>query len=441
MDRTETSRRRLETYFWNALDRRPGEKSAGATGLAQKMEQATARRLNDSLGGISGSLFRLTPQQWRTLQEAGMTSAQAALLGELAHRVKAVDEYHANDLLEAIASTPESADGWKEWWTGNARLAPRMQARRRGEQTTGDAGKLDQVVSLMARAARGSIPDPAEAATTPEPPEKLSEALKRAHDVMKLAAAMGIRAEECGYGDLSPETMSRELDGKGIRCEPDIGTLAPPEELGTRPGWPGPDGFECDYETNLWWRKESAPPDGKWYTISESYRAMPERETPDPEIRLIKLTAPRLPDGRPDGLGALALRNGLTRRQAGLLLAGESPDPKTPAPCPMAGECATVCGEAQRREIIKFPPTENGGYEECGYYRFLAMHGRSPLREEAAEAEMERIVSAAKRARKEREPDEGPEDGGEAEGQSERRTAKKERKGKRPAGGQTMLGF
>lgn len=53
---------------------------------------------------------------------------------------------------------------------------------------------------------------------------------------MELSAAMGIRAEECGYGDLSPETMSRELAGKGIRCEPDIGTLAPPEELGTRPG-------------------------------------------------------------------------------------------------------------------------------------------------------------------------------------------------------------
>ena len=162
---------------------------------------------------------------------------------------------------------------------------------------------------------------------------------------------------ECGYGDLNPETMSRKLAGKGIRCEPDIGTLAPPEELGKRPGWPGPDRFECDYATNLWWRKESAPPDGKWYTIAESYRAMPERETPDPEIRLIKLTAPRLPDGRPDGLGALALRNGLTRRQAGQLLAGEPPDPRTLDPCPMAGECATVCREAQRRENIKFPPT------------------------------------------------------------------------------------
>ena len=111
-----------------------------------------------------------------------------------------------------------------------------MQARRREEQPAGDAGKLDEVVKLMDKAARESIPVPAEAATTPEPPEKLSAALKRAHDVMELAAAMGIRAEECGYGDLSPETMSRELAGKGIRCEPDIGTLAPPEELGTRPG-------------------------------------------------------------------------------------------------------------------------------------------------------------------------------------------------------------
>ena len=133
MDRTETSRRRLEAAFWNALGRRQSEKSARAAGLAQKMEQATARRLNDSLSGIPGSLFRLTPRQWNTLQEAGMTAGQAALLGELDHRIKAVDEYHANDLLEAIASTPESADGWKEWWTGNARLAPRLQARRREE--------------------------------------------------------------------------------------------------------------------------------------------------------------------------------------------------------------------------------------------------------------------------------------------------------------------
>ena len=441
MDRTETSRRRLETAFWNALDRRQDEKPAKAAGLAQKMEQATARRLNNSLSSIPGSLFRLTPQQWNTLQEAGMTAGQAALLGELDHRIKAVDEYHVNDLLEVIASAPESADGWKEWWTGNTRLAPRMQARRRQEQPAGDGEKLDGVVNLMAQAARGSIPGPAEAATSPEPPEKLSEALKRAHGVMELAAAMGIRAEECGYGDLSPETMSRELAGKGIRCEPDIGTLASPEELGKRPGWPGPDGFECDYETNLWWRKESAPPDGKWYTISESYRAMPERETPDPEIRLIHLTAPRLPDGRPDGLGALALRNGLTRRQAGQLLAGEPPDARTPGPCPMAKECATVCGEAQRREIIKFPPTESGDHEECGYYRFLAMHGRSPLREKAAEAEAERIVSAAKRARKEKEPEEEPDGEPEDGGETERRPAKRERKAKRPAGGQTMLGF
>ena len=93
MDRTETSRRRLEAAFWNALGRRQSEKSARAAGLAQKMEQATARRLNDSLSGIPSILFRLTPQQWRTLQEAGMTAGQAALLGELDHRVKAVDEY------------------------------------------------------------------------------------------------------------------------------------------------------------------------------------------------------------------------------------------------------------------------------------------------------------------------------------------------------------
>ena len=171
---------------------------------------------------------------------------------------------------------------------------------------------------------------------------------------------------------------------------------------------------------------------------------MPERETPDPEIKLIDLTAPRLPDGRPDGLGALALRNGLTRRQTAQLLAGETPDPRTPDHCPMAGECPTVCGEAQRREIIKFPPTESGGYEECGYYRFLAIHGRSRSGE-GGRSGAERIVSATKRARNEREPEEypeeEPEDGGEAEGRSERRTAKKERKVKRPAGGQTMLGF
>jgi len=77
------------------------------------MERATARRLNDSLSAIPSSLFRLTPQQWRTLQEAGMTAGQSALLGELDHRVKAVAEYHANDLLEAIASAPESPDGRK----------------------------------------------------------------------------------------------------------------------------------------------------------------------------------------------------------------------------------------------------------------------------------------------------------------------------------------
>ena len=107
----------------------------------------------------------------------------------------------------------------------------------------------------------------------------------------------------------------------------------------------------------------------------------------------------------------------------------------------MAKECATVCGEAQRREIIKFPPTESGDHEECGYYRFLAMHGRSPLREKAAEAEAERIVSAAKRARKEKEPEEEPDGEPEDGGETERRPAKRERKAKRPAGGQTMLGF
>ena len=127
------------------------------------------------------------------------------------------------------------------------------------------------------------------------------------------------------------------------------------------------------------------------------------------------------------------------------MLEGEIPDPRTPGACPMAGECTTVCGEAQRREIIKFPPTENGGYEECRYYRFLAMYRNSPLRDKAAESEAERIVSSAKRDRKEIEPeenpDEEPEDGGETEGQSERRTAKTERKAKRPASGQTMLGF
>ena len=68
-----------------------------------------------------------------------------------------------------------------------------------------------------------------------------------------------------------------------------------------------------------------------------------------------------------------------------------------------------------------------------------------PAREKASEAEAERIVSAAKRARNEREPEEYPDeeldDGGGAEGRSETLTAKTERKAKRSASGQTMLGF
>ena len=41
------------------------------------------------------------------------------------------------------------------------------------------------------------------------------------------------------------------------------------------------------------------------------------------------------------------------------------------ATCPVARECDTVCGKAQRDGVRALPLTESGEYEECPYYRYL----------------------------------------------------------------------
>lgn len=382
------SLQRLERLFWNAVgnDPKPQQKTR-PNGLQQEMEHQTAHRLQDSLRSLRADLFILSPGQWRTLRAAGINPVQQELLAGLDHLAKPKHDYNARALLDVIATTPEQPETWPEWWTTNAGR-PLAAYLEREHKHTGGPGleELRTVIARMAAAAAPGLPSPVLAAAAPQPPETLSEALDRTGRVGQLAAAMGLEAAAADYARLTPEELSRQLVDAGLDCRPNIGTLRPPAELRGAAGFPGPNGFRCDLELDLWWTEGAAPPGGIYYLIPNEYRPEPGAATGEEEARLIQRTAARIPEGRSNGLGAYAQRYGLTPDEARRALLGEPPGESVKKPCPLAGECQARCGAAHRAGTIQFPPTTSGTPEECDYYAFLMTHQGRPGREQAAKA-------------------------------------------------------
>lgn len=384
-DRNEQARRRLERRFWQAILQEQAPKAKKPkTGIQQEMSHETDRRLDDALHSLRHRLFILTPGQWNTLIAAGITPDQQELLGEIDHLAKPPGNSTLGALLEAIETAPESPEGWPGWWRTqpDGYIAVRLEREWR-KPLSGGPLTLDGIIGRMAAASAPSLPTPASAAAAaPAPPERLSEALERARRTGHLAMAIGLKAIE--YQELTPEELGRQLAACGVNCRPDIGTLQPPEEMRRQPGFPGPHGFRCDPEMNLWWTEEAAAPGGVFYHLPEEYQPAEDRETGNAERLWINRTAARLPDGRLEGLAGYARRYGLTPDEARRALGGEPPGEAAKRPCPLAAECPTRCGAAHRAGVIEFPPTERGTPEECRYHPFLLTHREQPGREQAA---------------------------------------------------------
>ena len=170
-------------------------------------------------------------------------------------------------------------------------------------------------------------------------------------------------------------------------------------------------------------------------------------ELPLAEVNLMRESTPAHPAGvwmhqgvRPRDRNAaiIALANGITPARAREYLAGKLEDVRGPAPeaCPQAGRCRSWCGRLQAEGAISFPLTDDGGYLDCRYFRFLEDHGelepehRERYAEAKAEAEAEaelagRRKKSGKRGRKQGQTKDGEtgrdEIPGEASGAGENR--------------------
>ena len=124
-------------------------------------------------------------------------------------------------------------------------------------------------------------------------------------------------------------------------------------------------------------------------------------ELPMAEVNLMRESAPAHPAGvwmhqgvRPRDRNAaiIALANGITPALAREYLAGRLEDVRGPAPeaCPQAGRRRSWCGRLQAEGAISFPLTDDGGYRDCRYFRFLEDHGELEpgQRERYADAEL-----------------------------------------------------
>ena len=337
---------------------------------------------------MSRNLFVLTPGQWRTLEQLNINDNASEFLSACHYRLTCHEHYAVNQRISVIRSVPEHPADWSRWWLEQSREHIGV-ARPQDHDPKQDpvSETLNGVILRIAQAAIPNLPDVEQiAAYTGQKPElRLSAVYAAAGAVISLAKRLGAHQEAQEHYRLNPDTLSEQMDTAGIGHTKDMGILEHPARLRQQPHWPGIAEVYCSRVTNIWWNRNAdqphdildhAMPPGVFASLKDFRLPVRGDAGLSPaEQRLIVLTTPRPVDDNFGKLRTLALHYGLTPAQTQALLDGKDNETTAPPPCPQAVHCLSACGRLQQAAEIAFPMTDDGDYENCRYYQFLAAHG------------------------------------------------------------------
>ena len=424
-----------------------GDQEDGIALIRNEMAQRLRKNLHEFMTLNPDNIFLLTHDQDRTLENLGLPESAREAVRSLCCLKYATGWHQTRDRLEIIASMPGTPrDGmpdWTRWWLENA--GSRLGVHEHpGSETRPEPARetLAAVVAAIAREAWPNLPRVERIAQhilelnrtdqrgrkkkQPEAP-RLSQAWSLIQKLNGLARGIGLdvhRTRDRWPG--TPEALLAELRRTEPGFRQDMGTLGRIEEL-REVVRQNSLGRACTNGNGLWhdadahdgWRisggmgpepihtglEEGGPP-ADWAELSLA------------EVNLMRESAPAHPAGvwmhqgvRPQDRNAaiIALANGITPARAREYLAGRLEDVRgeTPEACPQASRCRSWCGRLQAEGAISFPLTDDGGYRDCRYFRFLEDHGElePEQRERYAEAEAEaelagRRKKSGKRGRK-----------------------------------------
>lgn len=370
------------------------------------MNDKTNEQVHRVAKEMSRSLFTLSPGQWQTLEHLDIDDRASEFLSACHYRLTHHEHYAVNERLRTIRSVPEHPADWSHWWLEQSREHIAIYRPQDHDPKRDPVSEtLNGVILRIAQAAIRNLPDVGQiAAHIKQKPElRLSDVYAAAGAIISLAKRLGTHQEAQDHYQLNPDTLSEQLTAAGIGCTRDMGTLEHPASLRLQPHWPGIAEVYCSRVTNIWWRRDAehphdildhAMPPGVFASLRDFCLPIGGHAGLSPaEQRLIVLTTPRPVDDNFGKLRTLALHYGLTPAQTQALLDGKDSELTAPPPCPLAVHCLSACGRLQQAAEIAFPMTDDGDYENCRYYQFLAAHGEQDpeTREMYAQQTVDRI--------------------------------------------------
>ena len=352
------------------------------------MNDKTNEQVHRVAKEMSRSLFTLSPGQWQTLEHLDIDDRASAFLSACHYRLTCHEHYAVNQRISVISSIPEHPADWSHWWLEQSREHIGV-ARPQDHDPKQDpvSETLNGVILRIAQAAIPNLPDVEQIAayTGHKPDLRLSAVYAATGAVISLAKRLGAHQEAQERYRLNPDTLSEQMDAAGIGHTKDMGILEHPARLRQQPHWPGIAEIYCSRVTSIWWNRNAdqphdildhAMPPGVFAGLKDFRLPIGGHASLSPaEQRLIVLTTPRPVDDNFGKLATLALHYGLTPAQTQALLDGKDSELTAPPPCPLAVHCLSACGRLQQATEIAFPMTDDGDYENCRYYQFLAAHG------------------------------------------------------------------
>ena len=307
---------------------------------------------------------------------------------------------------------------WKEWWlrNRNQRIGVVRPQDHDPEQDP-ISEDLNQVICAMLQKALQDQPSRVEIAqdilqeTQPReasakggretsakggresaPSLSLTRAWAGIRNLQDLARRLGAEPRQLLAQDpISAEHLAQELRDAGITVIPDMGSIGTPWEIreallaAGRPASTREINTSCAGQ-HWYWKEapESSQIDPRNAIGGDGKRVRGTTENLSPEERnLLGRTAPEHPgilgdlSNAPNPSAAtIAFLNRMTPLGVEEIIdRGSTTPPTVPPPCPRTRECSSWCAHLQEQDLLPFPLTHDGIYQNCRYWQFLEQFG------------------------------------------------------------------
>ena len=407
-----TFHRELQNY-WPGPSR--SKQPAAKAGMLQDQgtpEAQIHKHASQAAKNILTNCFKLHPSLWRTIQTTRADPRDIAIVRSIEYRpifsnnpTEALD-YGLPKILNWLRDIPPDVphnesyplpdcNNWTEWWANmtdqwDERIGPNGRYHQPLQQEV-----IEQIDSQLLRAAHRIVhavlahaiqkaPSPTEIIVSARERNE-SPKLSQIHEVLKTVATLRREAGLLPKRAPSPEQIITEIKANKTSCLIDCGTITHPTDMRNVISLNSPTPIYAEVHDRTW--HAGKPPAGiAAETKQQNHRHTQATEEPDDlsqtEKILITGLAPNDPLYDNDILTGIAVANNMTKKDVDAVLNNKLNINQKPPPCPMTDVCRSACAERQKENLIEFPSTWTGKYQDCGYYDYLMERNQAQNQQE-----------------------------------------------------------